>query len=214
METINPIINEYLKQRQKRKRISYKDHDKKLITNGQGYVLYRKSVNGKIEHVSYAKMLMENLLKRPLNKDELILHLDGDTGNNDISNLQVISNDVKPLDKHDIYLIKVCNTLQHSCVFCRSDPDDVFYYDNYKERPYRVYRYPYKNDPNLEICQKCYGEFKKDMRIYTKYARGEIDGLALQVWNVTGRLISKNRRLLRKTAKKLGLLNDNKKETQ
>lgn len=54
-----------------------------------------KSRNGKIymhhKRVSYARNLMENLLNRKLEVNEVVFHKDGDAFNNDLSNLEVIT---------------------------------------------------------------------------------------------------------------------------
>lgn len=54
-----------------------------------------RSYNGKIymhqRRVSYPKWLMEKHLGRPLNKSEVVYHIDQDMMNNDLSNLEVIT---------------------------------------------------------------------------------------------------------------------------
>lgn len=54
-----------------------------------------KSKNGKIymhqRRVSYARWIIEKQENRKLNKNEVVYHLDGDTYNNDISNLKIIT---------------------------------------------------------------------------------------------------------------------------
>lgn len=54
-----------------------------------------KSSTGKVyqhhKRVSYPRVLMEQHLNRPLSKSEVVLHLDENIYNNDLSNLKVIT---------------------------------------------------------------------------------------------------------------------------
>ena len=54
-----------------------------------------RSYNGKVymhhKRVSYSKWLMEKALNRKLTNNEVVYHKDGDTYNNDLSNLEVIT---------------------------------------------------------------------------------------------------------------------------
>ena len=52
---------------------------------------YYKDSEGKHKLISYPRVIMENLLNRTLDDNEIIHHIDGDPSNNNISNLQVMT---------------------------------------------------------------------------------------------------------------------------
>ena len=63
--------------------------------------------NGKIKYISEARYNMEIYLNRHLNRDEIVVHIDGDYKNNDIKNLKVIESKFTSYENFKKY--KLCD---------------------------------------------------------------------------------------------------------
>lgn len=144
----------------------------KTITGNDGFVQYRQIKDGKIMYIPYARMIMEKHLKRPLLEEEKIEHLDGNNSNCKIENLRLITNDLMPLSYGDKMEIKETGMLTLYCKLCDKTTEHEIDENSYDPMP-RVYWNPY-NTKREPICFNHYLEFKKQIKVYQRWANDKI----------------------------------------
>ena len=76
------------------------------------------SNDGSRTSVSYARYLMSCELKRYLNKDEQVDHIDNDKMNDSVKNLQILSHTENNIKKNVFYGIKLKDDVELLCPVC------------------------------------------------------------------------------------------------